>query len=76
MFIGLDNDISSPGNRIWAIARRCEGLSGRVLRRLPVLSLAKYTWSSDCTLDTAILALERTVQEKIKDGDVQRHYEL
>ena len=68
MFIHLSNDLRSPAYRIWAIAQKCEGFSGRVLRRLPILGLARYTWSGDCTLDTAVSALEKIVDERIKDS--------
>jgi len=60
-------DTSSPGQRIWLLAQKCQGLhlSGRTLRRLPVLGLAMYTWGGEAGLDEAVGALERAVEEEI-----------
>jgi hypothetical protein len=60
-------DTSSPGQRIWLLAQKCQGLhlSGRTLRRLPVLGLAMYTWGGKIGIEEAIGALERAVEEKI-----------
>jgi hypothetical protein len=60
-------DTSSPGQRIWKLAQKCQGLhlSGRTLRRLPVLGLAMYTWGGEVGMDEAIGALEKAVEEEV-----------
>lgn len=60
-------DASSPGQRIWLLAQKCQGvhLSGRTLRRLPVLGLAMYTWGGEVRLEEAVGALERAVEEEV-----------
>lgn len=60
-------DASSPGQRIWELAQKCQGLSlsGRTLRRLPVLGLAMYTWGGEVGVDEAIGALEKAVEEEV-----------
>lgn len=60
-------DASSPGQRIWKLAQKCQGicLSGRTLRRLPVLGLAMYTWGGEVGIDEAIGALEKAVEEEV-----------
>jgi hypothetical protein len=60
-------DATSPGQRIWRLAQKCQGFnfSGRTLRRLPVLGLAMYTWGGHIGMDEAIEALERAVDEEV-----------
>lgn len=66
MKVKLLNQPQSPGRRLWATAQRCEGLSGRTLRRLPILGLAMYTWGGDCTMQDAISALEAAVEQELE----------
>lgn len=60
-------DPSSPSQRIWILAQKCQELqfSGRTLRRLPVLGLAMYTWGDRVGMSGAVGALERAVEEEI-----------
>lgn len=60
-------DSTSHGQRIWLLAQKCQGLqlSGRTLRRLPVLGLAMYTWAGDVGMSEAIGALEKAVDEEV-----------
>jgi len=60
-------DAVSHGQRIWRLAQKCQGfnLSGRTLRRLPVLGLAMYTWGGQIGMDEAIEALEKAVDEEV-----------
>lgn len=58
----------SPGYRIWALSEKCKGLSGRTLRRLPFLGLAMYTWGGKLTLDDAVEALEKAVEQEVMAG--------
>lgn len=60
----------SPGFRVWALSKRCRGLSGRTLRRLPILGLAMYTWGGRLSLDDAVEALEKAVEQEIRAGTV------
>ncbi|KAL1588332.1 hypothetical protein WHR41_02782 [Cladosporium halotolerans] len=57
----------SPGQRIWELAQKCEGLclSGRTLRRLPMLGLAMHTWGGRIRMTEAIGALEKAVGEEL-----------
>ena len=55
----------TPARRVWALARRCRGLSGRTLRRLPVLALARYTWGGHVALAEAVRALEAAVEQEV-----------
>lgn len=56
----------SYGGRVWALAEKCVGFSGRTLRRLPILALAMYTWGGECSLHDAISALESAVEQELK----------
>lgn len=58
-------DPESIGERVWAVAQKCEGFSGRILRRIPILGLAMYTWGGDCSLADAITALEKAVEQEL-----------
>ncbi|MCJ1263299.1 hypothetical protein MMC22_003169 [Lobaria immixta] len=50
--------------KLWKIAEGSSSLSARTLRRLPTLSLAMYTRKDPCSIDEALVALERAVQEE------------
>ena len=65
MKIRLVDQPCSPGRRVWVLAQKCEGLSGRTLRRLPILGLAMYTWGGACSLDDAVSALEAAVEQEL-----------
>lgn len=60
------NQPQCPGVRVWALAEKCVSLSGRTLRRLPILALAMYTWGGDCSLYDAISALESAVEQELE----------
>lgn len=66
-------DISNPGQRIWVLAQKCQGLhlSGRTLRRLPVLGLAMYTWGGEVGMEEAVGALKRAVEEEVVASNVE-----
>lgn len=53
-----------PARKLWNISQRCEGLSGRALRRLPFLALALHTHSDPCTVHEALAALAVAVDEE------------
>jgi pachytene checkpoint protein 2 len=55
----------SPGRRVWHLAQKCNGFSGRTLRRLPILGLAMYTWGGTVSLDEAVSALEAAVEQEL-----------
>ncbi|TLD39454.1 pachytene checkpoint component Pch2 [Venturia nashicola] len=55
----------APGKKLWDIAQKCDGLSGRTLRRLPFLSLAMYTYSEECSVDEGLEALQLAVTEEL-----------
>ncbi|KAM5478140.1 cytochrome c1 [Microsporum canis] len=48
------------------ISQMSVGLSGRSLRRIPALSLVLYTSYEVCTVDQALAALRRGVEEELK----------
>ena len=69
MQVELIDQPHSPGYRVWAVAQKCHGLSGRTLRRLPILGLAMYTWGGESiTLDEAVSALEAAVDQELQAG--------
>jgi len=65
MKVKFSNLPSSPAHRVWTLAQRCQGLSGRTLRRLPILGLAMYTWGGVCSLPEAVSALEKAVEQEM-----------
>lgn len=65
MLVRWVNQPQSPGRRVWAVAQKCEGFSGRTLRRLPILGLAMYTWGGNCSLDDAVTALNAAVDQEL-----------
>ena len=71
MMIYYNAKAKSPGGRVWDLAQKCEGFSGRTLRRLPILGLAMYTWGGDCSLDDAVSALEAAVEQEWLVKDVK-----
>jgi SpoVK/Ycf46/Vps4 family AAA+-type ATPase len=46
------------------IAAEADGLSGRTLRRLPMLAMTKYTVNEPCDMRDLLVALRRVVKEK------------
>lgn len=65
--IAEGSSVSPPrftNNSLLLIAYRLQSLSARTLRRLPTLSLAMYTRKDQCSIDEALVALERAVQEE------------
>jgi len=56
------------GQRLFALASRCkeQGMSGRALRRLPVLALARYIGIGTSTTSLALSAPAATKAAKIK----------
>ncbi|KAG5440277.1 hypothetical protein PCANB_001847 [Pneumocystis canis] len=56
---------NSHSSRLYRIAVDCKGLSGRTLRRLPVLAHAKYLQRPCCTMDEMLCSLERVVKEEL-----------
>ena len=65
-------DPSTPGARVWDLARKCEGFSGRTLRRLPILGLAMYTWGGGVGIEGAVGALEKAVGQEVVVRGSQR----
>ena len=61
----LHSQPDSPSSRVWALARKCEGFSGRTLRRLPILGLAMYTGVGNCSINEAVAALEAAVNQEV-----------
>lgn len=61
---------TSPSCRVWTLAQKCRGFSGRTLRRLPILGMAMYTWGSDCSLHDALLALEAAIDRELLAAQV------
>lgn len=57
----------SPPQKLWAIARRCDGMSGRTLRRLPPMAIAMYAFSKPCTMSDALECLKLAAEEALRD---------
>ncbi|KAI7492558.1 hypothetical protein KC357_g1209 [Hortaea werneckii] len=66
MFVHFTTRPQSPGSRVWNLAQRCHGLSGRTLRRLPILGLAMHTWGGNVSLNNAVSALEAAVEQELE----------
>ncbi|KAK3078892.1 hypothetical protein LTS18_006348 [Coniosporium uncinatum] len=64
--IRLWNRPCSPGRKLWALAQRCEGLSGRTLRRLPFAALALHTYTDPCTVSEGLGALSLAVDDECR----------
>ncbi|MCJ1376729.1 hypothetical protein MMC20_007974 [Loxospora ochrophaea] len=56
-------ELASPARKLWDIAERSKGLSGRALRRLPILSLAMHTMKDPCPIEEALDALSQAVED-------------
>ncbi|KAF2842689.1 AAA-domain-containing protein [Patellaria atrata CBS 101060] len=59
------NRPDSVPRKLWTICERCEGLSGRTLRRLPFLALALHTNDDHCNIQEALTALSISVGEEL-----------
>ncbi|KAK4986386.1 hypothetical protein LTR50_005364 [Elasticomyces elasticus] len=64
MNVHLFNQPLAPARRLWQIAQKCDGLSGRTLRRLPFLALAMHTFGDVCSLHEALSALAAAVEQE------------
>jgi SpoVK/Ycf46/Vps4 family AAA+-type ATPase len=49
--------------KLWEIAEKCNGLSGRTLRRLPLLAVTMWTYCNPCPINDALEALSLVVDE-------------
>ena len=58
-----------PIAKLMESSRGCIGFSGRVLRRLPCLAIAKYMFSDPVCLSDALAALNQVVHERVKSGE-------
>lgn len=65
MRVRFSTQPQSPAYRLWVLAQSCHGLSGRTLRRLPILGLAMFTWGGAVDIDDAISALEAAVEQEL-----------
>jgi SpoVK/Ycf46/Vps4 family AAA+-type ATPase len=50
--------------KLYKLAQQAEGLSGRTLRRLPILALTKYTDDEPCTIQDLLTALKQVIAEE------------
>lgn len=73
MNVHLWNRTNCPARKLWRIAQRCEGLSGRTLRRLPFLALALHIHGESCTVHEGLAVLAMAVDEETgKGGELKR----
>ena len=49
---------SKPSIRLWELARKCQGLSGRSVRKIPFLALALYSPSREETGEETVSLTE------------------
>jgi hypothetical protein len=54
--------------KLWKIAEKCNGLSGRTLRRLPLLAVTMWTYCNPCSVSDALEALSFVVDEELGTG--------
>ncbi|KAI5819465.1 ATPase family associated with various cellular activities-domain-containing protein [Pyronema omphalodes] len=57
----------APQTKLWRIATKCAGLSARTLGKLPFLMHAAYVQRENCTMEEALEALEKTVEDVLED---------
>ncbi|KAF1987676.1 AAA-domain-containing protein [Aulographum hederae CBS 113979] len=60
----LWNRPHSPGRKLWSLAQRAEGLSGRELRRLAFKALALHTFADPTTVLDGLSALARVLDDE------------
>ncbi|KAF2454778.1 P-loop containing nucleoside triphosphate hydrolase protein [Lineolata rhizophorae] len=65
MDIHLWDRPDAPARKLWGIAERCAGLSGRALRRLPGQAIALHTHGESCTVAEGLAALSVAVDEEL-----------
>jgi len=56
----------NPSALLYAIAAKCNGMSGRSLRKLPFLAHAFYIQSERTSLDTYLRALDQAVDRELE----------
>ncbi|MCJ1257091.1 hypothetical protein MMC24_004916 [Lignoscripta atroalba] len=61
--------LDSPARILWDIAEKSKNLSGRISRRLPALAMALHTNSDPCSIEDALEALSRAVDEELLSKD-------
>lgn len=61
----LWNRPKSTPRKLLRIAHKAQGMSGRTLRRLPFLALAEHVVVQPCSVQEALAALSRAVDEEI-----------
>jgi hypothetical protein len=59
----FDRVMTAPW-KLRMIAAEAEGLSGRTLRRLPMLAMTKYTVKEPCDMREVLIALRQVVKER------------
>lgn len=62
-----ENVAANESNRLWHIAQVSQGLSGRTLRKLPLLAHAWFIQKDQVTLNEYLNALENAVKKNRKD---------
>lgn len=65
----LENDVSKLSLILKAISRKSEGLSGRVLRKLPFLAHALYLKSPNVTMKAFLQALSLVVDKQFEERE-------
>lgn len=61
--IAFYGEPESPPQKLWAIASKCDGMSGRTLRRLPLKAIAMFAYSTPYSMNDALEALRIAVEE-------------
>ncbi|KAH0536345.1 hypothetical protein FGG08_006771 [Glutinoglossum americanum] len=56
---------NAAGTKLLAIAERCKGISGRKLRRLPVLAHSCYIQHERCSIHEFLSALAQAVEDEV-----------
>ncbi|KAG8442661.1 hypothetical protein GDO86_011449, partial [Hymenochirus boettgeri] len=70
----MENNISKLSLQLNEISRKSEGLSGRVLRKLPFLAHALYLQSPTVTVEQFLQALTLAVDEQHKGKETLAHF--
>ena len=71
---GMETENASNRNslKLWKVAAKCAGLSGRTIRKIAFLALALFSNASvrgNVTLEETLVSLDKAVDRQLKDRD-------
>jgi SpoVK/Ycf46/Vps4 family AAA+-type ATPase len=64
------NEISPASMTLYEISKKCIGLSGRTIRKLPFLSFSYYIFQETVNLEQFLLALQMTMEKEFEGREI------